>query len=217
MVYEEEQLRERVQKLIHKEGLSQRQFSAKLGRIPSNVSQILTGERHVPRGFTTDIIKSFPRINKEWLLFGDGAMYVDEEDNILPKETRPRLPRTLTEGHLHEYFEGVKRDLCDEKPIITQFPDYDFSLFLKTDRMSPNYRRGDELFFKKTDLKEWGGCYLLDTEEGPKFKKVYEDIDDKGKPCYRCVAYDREQYPDFTIPKDKVYGFYKCVGVLRIL
>lgn len=219
MVYEEDLMRERVLKLIHHLGLSQRDFAIQLGRQQSNVSQILSGDRHIPRGFTSDIIGKFPNVNKDWLLFGDGNMFVGEQNVVIdiPSDTKPRLPRTLSEGHLQDYFEGSKRNLCQEKPIVTQFPDYDFSLFLKTDRMSPNYRRGDELFFKKTAIKEWGSCYLLDTAEGPKFKKVYEDVDEKGNPVIRCVSYNREEYPDFFVPKNLIYGFYKCVGVLRII
>lgn len=214
MIYEEDLMRERVHVLMHREGLSQLEFSNKIGRAQSNVSQIMRGERHIPRGFAADIMKAFPNLRKDWLVLGEGTMFVDdkEPDFERPSGTKPRLPRTLTEGHLTEYFEGEKRKLCQEKPIIRQFPEYDFSLFLKTDRMAPYYRRGDELFFKKTTIKEWGNCYLLDTKEGPKFKKIYEEKD-----TYRCVSYDRDDYPDFTIPKDIVFGFYKCVGILRIL
>lgn len=219
MVFQEEQLRERILKLIHHEDFTQKKFAEKINRQPSNLNAILAGERGVPKGLTTDILNAFPDINKDWLIFGEGEMYQkgkQKEPVVLPKNTKPRLPRTLSEGHLQDYFEGVKRPLCEELPIDTRMPEYDFSLFLKTDRMAPNYRRGDELFFKRTAIKEWGGCYLLDTAEGPKFKKVYEDTDEKGNPVYRCVAYDRVQYPDFMIPKDMVYGFYKCVGSLRI-
>lgn len=215
MVYEEDLMRERIHVLMHREGLSQLEFANKIGRAQSNVSQIMRGERHIPRGFASDIIKAFPGIRKDWLLLGDGSMFVDgeEPDAEIPKGTRPRLPRTLTDSHLSEYFEGEKRSLCQEEPIIKQFPDYDFSMFLKTDRMAPNYRMGDELFFKRIiSIKEWGNCYLLDTKEGPKFKKVFEEED-----TYKCVSYNRDEYPDFTIPKDIVYGFYECVGILRIL
>lgn len=48
MIYEEEQMRQRVTSLIHREGLTQREFANKIGRLPTNVSQILTGERHIP-------------------------------------------------------------------------------------------------------------------------------------------------------------------------
>lgn len=214
MVYEEDLMRERVQKLIHREGITQRDLAAKVNRLQSNISQILNGERHIPRGFASDILKAFPNVRREWLLYGDGTIYEsgDEPDYDIPSDTKPRLPRTLSEGHITDYFEGVKRSLCDEKPIITQFPEYDFSLFLKTDRMAPNYRRGDELFFKKTSIIEWGNCYLLDTAEGAKFKKIYEE-----KGGIRCVSYNKEEYPDFIIPRNIIYGFYKCVGALRIL
>lgn len=219
MVHEEDEIRERVQKLMHLENLSQSEFAAKIGRGQPNVSDILRGKLKVTRTFTNDILKAFIDVRKEWLLLGEGNVYENEpmQDHTFPTDTKPRLPRTLTEPHLQDYFEGKKRHLCQEKPIITQFPDYDFSLFLKTDRMAPNYRRGDELFFKKTAYKEWGNCYLLDTKEGPKFKKIYEDMDEDGNPVIRCVSYNRSEYPDFTIPKQHVYGYYKCVGALRIL
>ena len=218
MTYEDEQIRERISRIIHRENLTQLQFADKIGRRQPNVSDMIRGRVKISRLFISDILNAFPGLRKEWLVDGEGAMYEGDTESIqLPLNTRPRLPRNMSEGHLQDYFEGSKRCKCEELPIDTRMPDYDFSLFLKTDRMSPNYRRGDELFFKKTAIKEWGGCYLLDTSEGPKFKKVYEDIDDKGNPVYRCVAYDKAQYPDFIIPKDMVYGFYKCVGSLRVL
>lgn len=214
MVHDENLMRERIQKLIHREGITQRELANKLSRQPSNVSQILSGERHIPRGLVAELTKAFPRLNRDWILFGEGGMYNGEEEIVIqtPSDTRPRLPRTLSEGHISDYFEGYKRQLCQEKPIITQFPDYDFSLFLKTDRMAPNYRRGDELFFKKTSIIEWGGDYLIDTQEGPKFKTIYQEKD-----SIRCMSYNKERYPDFCIPRNLVYGFYKCVGTLRIL
>lgn len=213
MEYKENQLRERLQSLMHKEGLTPHAFALKIGKQPANIYQILNGERHFPRGFEDAVLKAFPKLNKDWLYFGEGTMCQDDETvKVLPIGTKPRLPRVLSEGHLDDYFMGEKRSLCMEKPIVTQFPDYDFSLFLKTDRMAPNYRRGDELFFKRTSIIEWGSCYLVDTIEGPKFKRIYEH--EKG---IRCVSYNREEYPDFIIKLEVINGYYKCVGFLRIL
>lgn len=214
MIYEEDLMRERIQLLMHREKITQAEFASKIKKEQANVSKILRGERHIPRGFSTSILTAFPNIREEWLLLGEGGMYKLEEETtyILPSDTKPRLPRTMSDGHIHDYYDGPKRNLCQEKRIITQFPDYDFSLFLKTDRMAPNYRRGDELFFKKTAIIEWGGDYLLDTAEGPKFKKIYQEVD-----SIRCVSYNKDIYPDFLIPRDLIFGFYKCVGMLRIL
>lgn len=213
-VYEESQMRERVLNLIHTEGISQRAFAIAIGRQPTNVYQVLTGERHFPRGFCGDILKAFPKINKDWLYFGDGEMYIDQKtDRInIPTETKPRLPKSVSDGHLEDYYLGKKREMCTEKPIITQFVDYDFSLILKNNRMSPRYDRGDELFFKKSTIIEWGNDYLIDTIEGAKFKKII----DNGN-SVRCISYNKEEYPEFAVPKNMILGYYRLVGVLRIL
>lgn len=214
MVYEEEQMRSRVQALIHREGITQITFANRIERQQSNVSQILTGQRHIPRSFVAEILKAFPKVRKNWLLFGDGPMYEGDESlsDVLHQDTRPRLPKSVSGGHLTDYYDGEKRYLCQEQDIVTQFQDYDFSMILKNHFMSPKYDRGDELFFKKVTILEWGNDYLLDTFEGPKFKKVY----DAGE-CFRCVSYDTEEYPEFLVPKNMVYGYYRLVGVLRIL
>ena len=175
-VYEENQMRERILSFINHEGISQRKFAFEIGRQPTNIYQILTGDRHFPRGFCADILKAYPKINKEWLIFGEGEMFSEAiNTNSVSSNTRPRLPKSLSGGHLPDYYNGEKRSQCQEKPIIEQFSDYDFTLILKNNRMSPKYDRGDELFFKKSTIIEWGNDYLLDTPEGPKFKKIYDE------------------------------------------
>lgn len=212
-LYEENQMRERILNLIHSLKLSQRMFAIKINRQPANVNQVLTGERHFPRGFCADILKAFENVNKDWLYFGEGQMFVDAEKPIVhPSDTRPRLPKSLSGGHLTDYFMGEKRSLCQEKPVISQFSDYDFTIILKNNRMSPRYDRGDEIAFKKSTIIEWGNDYLLDTSEGPKFKKIMDAND-----SVRCMSYNKDEYPDFLVPKNLIYGYYRCVGVLRIL
>ena len=214
MVYEEDQMRERIQFLIHREAISQREFANRIGRQPSNVSQILTGERNIPRGFVNDIIDAFPNVRGDWLIFGEGAMCDGEEllSDVLHQDTRPRLPKSMSGGHRTDYYNGDKRALCQEQDIVKQFSDYDFSMILKNRHMAPKYERGDELFFKKVTIIEWGNDYLLDTFEGPKFKKVYEAED-----CFRCVSYNQQEFPEFLVPKNMVFGYYRLIGVLRIL
>lgn len=212
MKYEDDRMRERIQKLMHREGMSQREFAERIGRLPANISQILTGERHIPRTFGNEVIKAFQNVNRDWLMFGDGPMYKDDHAIEIIKDTRPRLPKSGSGGHLEDYYMGEKRSLCQEKPIITQFSDYDFSLIVKNSRMSPKYERGDELFFKKSTIIEWGNDYLVDTSEGPKFKRIFDEGDK-----IRCVSYNHAEYPDFEIPKDLIFGYYRLVGALRIL
>ena len=161
-------------------------------------------------------------LNEEWIKTGDGEIY-DSDQTLINKAalkkhmealpTRPRLPKNTSDGHIEQYYgKGKKRMLCQEKPIITQFVDHDFSIILKNNRMSPKYDRGDELFFRKSEIIEWGNDYLIDTSEGAKFKKIKDEGD-----VVRCVSYNKEDYPDFVVPKNCIYGYYRLVGVLRIL
>lgn len=213
-IHEEEKMRERIVNLIHLLGLTERQFAVRIGRQPANVNKTLTGERRFPRGFCADILKAFPNVNRDWLYFGEGLMCETGRPPVIekPQNTRPRLPKTMSGGHLVDYYDGEKRELCREKPIIPQFPDYDFTLILKNDRMSPMYRPGDEIAFKKAMFTEWGNDYLIDTPDGPKFKKVFDNGD-----SVRCVSYNEEKYPEFIVPKNLIFGYYRCVGVIRVL
>ena len=187
----------------------------------------MLGLRGVPNALIGRISEAYKEVRVEWLLYGEGEMYKDDQ-HILDAQalkklmeklpTRPRLPKSMSEGHIEQYYgDGKKRGLCQEKPIVTQFSDYDFSLIMKNNRMSPKYERGDEIFFKKATFPEWGNDFLLDTDDGPKFKRIYEDVNEKNEECVRCVSYNREEFPDFLIKKDLVHKYYRCVGVLRIL
>jgi len=219
--------KERIKRIIETEGMSQRAFAEKIGFNPTNLNQVMLNKRTVPNSLPPKISNAFPEIRLDWILYGEGEMYTNDQlladtqalqkhMELLP--TKPRLPKFMADAHLEEYYQGKKRVLCQERPIIAQFADYDFSLILKNNRMTPKYERGDEVFFKKARFPEWGNDFLLDTEDGAKFKRIYQAKDPKtGEDCIRCVSYNKEEYPDFLIPEKYVHGFYRCVGVLRIL
>lgn len=214
-------INDRIKDVLKMESLSLKTLEEKCGESLETLQRCLDNDVEP----SAEIIQKFCsllNVNEDWILTGDGEIY-EADQNTMNKAawkkhmealpTRPRMPKNTSEGHLEEYYgKGKKRMLCQEKPIITQFVDYDFSLIAKNSRMLPKYDRGDELFFKKSEIIEWGNDYLLDTTEGAKFKKIY-DCGDKIK----CVSYNQEVYPEFFVPKDKIHGYYRLVGVLRIL
>ena len=227
----EKDLRDRIERIIQIEGIPQRSFALKVGINPSNLSQIMLGNRAVPKNLPAKIANAFPEVRIEWILDGEGEMYAKDQqladrtairDHMSLLPTRPRLPKNVKEGHVEEYYKGKKRGLCTERPIVYNFVDYDFSLILKTDRMSPKYERGDELFFKETNIikddldPEWGEEFLLDTDGGLRFKRIYPAEDKHGRECIRCVSYNKEEYPDFLVLRKSIYGIYRFVGSLRI-
>ena len=233
----ENEKRDRIERLIEIEGLSQRSFADKVGINTSNLNQVLLGNRPVPKTLPSKIVTAFPEIRLEWLLYGEGEMYVEDQqladktairEHMYKLPTKPRLPKFMSEGRVTDYYKGKRRSLCTERPIIYNLVDYDFSLILKSNRMSPKYERGDELFFKETNIikdgdnpewcidPEWGEEFLLDTDTGLRFKRIYPAVDKKGEECIRCVSYNREEYPDFMVPRKSIHAIYRFVGALRI-
>lgn len=215
MFYNDDQIRRRILRLMHREGLTQVQFAEMIKKSQPSVSDLLRGKRSVTKAFIDAVTSSFTEIRENWLVYGDEPMYKgdDEAPLSIPADTRPRLPKTFSSGHIEDFLREHRSE-CQEKPIITQFAEYEFTIILKNDRMTPKYQRGDELAFRKASIIEWGNDYLLDTADGPKFKKVYRD---KDKGVVKCVSYNKEVYPEFEIPEDEVLDYYRCVGVIRVL
>lgn len=227
----ENNLRDRIEMILQIEGMAQRAFASKVGINQSNLSQIMLGNRAVPKNLPSKIANAFPEIRIEWILTGEGEMYIKDQhladkrslrEHMAMLPTKPRLPKNVSEGHVEEYYKGKKRELCTERPIIYNLVDYDFSLILKSNRMSPKYERGDELFFKETNIikddidPEWGEEFLLDTDGGLRFKRIYPATDKHGRECIRCVSYNKDEYPDFLVLRKSIFGIYRFVGALRI-
>jgi len=133
-----------------------------------------------------------------------------EEVVMLP--TKPRLPVSAAAGSLSEYSQGVMQEQCEQVPIIRNFPDYDYTMYIKGNSMEPKYESGDEIAIKKAEyVIEWGKDYVLDTQDGVIFKKIYEEGEN-----IRCVSYNHDEYPDFLVPKSIIFGYYKFVGLVRV-
>ncbi len=218
---------DRIRDILKIESVSLKTLSERTGENFESIQGCLNDDR----ALSDDVISKFCtalNINEEWLRTGDGEIYESDQRLVssaaLKKHmamlpTRPRLPKNMSEGRIEQYYGGgKKRMLCQEKPVVTQFSDYDFSLIIKNNRMSPKYDRGDEVFFKLARFPEWGNDFLLDTDDGPKLKRIYPGGKDKdGDECVRCVSYNKDEFPDFTIKEKYINGYYRCVGVLRIL
>jgi len=222
----EKSVDDRIRDILKMESVSLQTLSDKTGNDFQDLQSCLDDDM-TPSDEVLEKFSSALHINEDWLKTGDGEIYDSDQRlvnsaalkkhmSMLP--TKPRLPKFMSEPHIEQYYGGgKKRMLCQEKPVIAQFSDYDFSLIIKNNRMSPKYDRGDEVFFKLAKFPEWGNDFLLDTDDGPKLKRIYPAKDKDGDDCVRCVSYNKEEFPDFTIKEKYIHGYYRVVGVLRIL
>lgn len=167
-----------------------------------------------------NVLTAFPELNREWLLYGEGSMLNEDlscTSSLKKKEeksdTRPRIPYDAAAGTLTETIEGVTEYQCEEVPVISAFPHYDFTIRVVGRSMEPEYFAGDEVACLKVNEKrflQWGRVHVLDTTQGVVIKRIYDDGD-----CITCRSYNPE-FPDFSIPKEDIRSYNLVVGSLRL-
>lgn len=134
-------------------------------------------------------------------------------DKLKQIETRPRIPYDAAAGTLTEAVEGITEYQCEQLPVISAFPKYDFTIRITGKSMDPEYFAGDEVACLRVNEKQflqWGRVHVLDTTQGIVIKRIY----DAGESIL-CRSYNSE-FPDFSIPKENIRSYNLVVGSLRL-
>jgi phage repressor protein C with HTH and peptisase S24 domain len=159
------------------------------------------------------VLAKFPDFNLDWLLTGRGEMLRQGAPLASSPEMRPRVPLTAAAGALSGDAAGVTLQECEQQPVISQLPSYDYTIVIKGNSMSPKYESGDEIACRRIDQRrfiQWGKVHVLDTRQGIIVKRVYEEGD-----CIRCVSFNPE-FPPFLVPKEDIFSMSLVVGSLSI-
>lgn len=81
-------MKDRIVQLINSEGLSSSKFADTIGVQRSSISHILSGRNKPSLDFIQKIRRSFPHVNIDWVIFGEGEMYkAQEQANLFENET----------------------------------------------------------------------------------------------------------------------------------
>ena len=70
-------MKERIRKVMEREGMSQKDFSEAIGISQSSLSSILNGRTQTTSRLIEAIHKRFPDISTNWMMFGEGDMSMD--------------------------------------------------------------------------------------------------------------------------------------------
>ena len=71
-------MRDRIRQLMQSQHLNQQAFAEKLGISAAGLSSIFNKRTEPTLNHVEAIKKTFPNINLEWLLYGNGTMFVDD-------------------------------------------------------------------------------------------------------------------------------------------
>lgn len=76
-------MKNRIVMLINNEGLTSSKFADTIGVQRSSISHILSGRNKPSLDFIQKIMLSFPSVNVNWLISGEGEMYASKSANNL--------------------------------------------------------------------------------------------------------------------------------------
>ena len=229
VIEEQKKMTERVMELVNDFGHTPKTFGLKADIEISLFQRKLKGQSVWSVADVHKICDTF-KVRKSWLVDGQGqkfrvpeevletiparpSKYTESEieELIESTETKPHIPTEVFAGGMTGISDAVTQEMCEMKPVVRMLPAYDYTITIKGDSMEPKYESGDIIAIKKVfDVIEWGGVYILDTNDGAVLKRLYDDGD-----RFRCVSYNPE-YPDFYVDKSLVLGVYRVVGVIRI-
>lgn len=195
--------------------IPQTEFCKRLGVASTYIGVI---RKSIPAEKINRIASLYPDLNRDWLLYGEGEMYITESND--PKKLLqeagylvPLLPVTAFAGNITAWSQSINASECEK--VISPVQGVDFAIRISGDSMEPDFHDGSIILIKKIDDKAfipWGHPMIVDSSNGVFFKDVYPST--KGKKYVEAKSLNLK-YPPLEIPLDCVYGLYRVVTVLN--
>ena len=203
-------VKERLLEFLKEERITASEFSRRMGLSPAYLASM---RKSMPEEKVEKLMEIFPRLNRDWLLFGTGEMYKESplKDNAAQGSFRylvPLVPAQAKAGSLGLYAEGVDRDECPR--INCPGPGAECAIRVHGDSMEPRIPNGMLLFLQRIDSRAfipWGSPLVLDTYNGSLVKMLYPT----NKEDYVEARSYNPDYPPFLIPLESVIGIYRIL------
>lgn len=130
----------------------------------------------------------------------------------------PLIPVEAMAGFANGDVQVMEYDIIDRYNI----PDFEnrgikYLIRVSGSSMYPKYSNGDLLACRPindTTFIQWGKVYVLDTDQGPLVKRLFE-CDGDGD-CLECRSDNKDHYPPFKIYKSSIRRVAIVVGVIRL-
>lgn len=115
-------MKERILKVMETEGYSQAQFAAEIGIQRAAMSHIISGRNNPSLDVLLKILRRFPSVSTDWLLFGNGPMTKSAqpaepaENTTVPTDSNVEFADSIASSLVHQEKERV---VTVEKPTKT--------------------------------------------------------------------------------------------------
>ena len=147
----------RILLILKTQDLSSSQFADEIGVQRSSISHILSGRNNPSLEFVTKILKRFPDINSDWIIFGKGSMYKGSNEKIV-SETK-EIKKQTSPPDLFNFDDSEQLEI---EPIevaeITDTKKYeslkDENIEKEVEIITENQPFKEESEYKNTDIKK---------------------------------------------------------------
>lgn len=220
----EDTIKKRLKEFIGNQRISVREFERRCGLGNSFVNNI---GNTIGADKLENIIQQFPRLNRSWLMFGEGNMLIEENSTQVNTNSENGIPYYDVENFECGTPAGFGGALEKANPDgYFQFP------WVKNDgntfcvrahgNSMLNYKdpfhsisHGSYVALRRNNINaiQWGEVYALATADGYIIKKLMPSDNDG---YVRCVSFNSEENPAFELPITDIYDYAIVVGVATI-
>lgn len=203
-------VKERIEMFIERQGIKRSIFEKSCGFSNGYTRNL---KENPGASKIEDILKTYPEINRVWLLTGEGQMLKAQPDN-----------QTQTRRNVIRYWENIEAtgggimsfdDALDgrySEMVLPDFSDCTDAMRLVGDSMYPRYKSGQILIFKEWQeaFIEYGQAYLVITRTGYRMLKYLQPAPEKS--MVTCVSENAEKFPPFEIEIESIHKLYLVKG-----
>lgn len=196
------------------------EFTRALGVSPTYIGAM---RKSIPSARLKKIGELYPELNRDWLMYGEGEMILDnpqKKDYGISREFETLLlPVEAFAGGLQMWSQGVRAEDC--RRIVTPVSGVDFAIPVSGDSMEPKFHDGSTLLIKKINEKTfipWGHSLVIDTENGVLIKNLYPGNEENpyAEEGFVIAKSINPKYPPFKIPNSSIYSIYRIIGTIDI-
>lgn len=217
-------IKDRFARFIEYKKLSKRKFQESIGVSNSYIQNIASG---IGAEVLSRISKTYPDLNTDWLLTGEGDMLKPAPSSSEGAESAagapevpaghfiPLIPVSAQGGSLNDFVVSIKGSECEK--VLSPARGAEFAIQVAGDSMAPEYPNGSQIHIKRINEQafiEWGKVYVLDTCNGTVIKRI---VPSARRGFIRCLSINPDPiYAPFEVALSDVYGIYRVLLCLSV-